>query len=242
MTAHETPPAGALLEGLLVGAETLIESAREWSDRLARVDGALTARFLAQLSAEWFDAPAPDPFSTALRERVRDHVAAWHPGWPHLWAHLLRVTGTAQRLGAEAGLDPALTYALGLCHDVAKLDEVRTGEPHEQAGARFAGGALAGRFTADEVAAVQAAILKRGQGALADVLHDADKLDKIGAAGLLRRISVGTTRDWLPLALARVADDTASFPPMRCPLGRDLADDKRAFQAWLLPRLDDGAP
>ncbi len=235
--ASRTPPAWALLDGLLAGAETRIESPEAWADRLASANGPLTARFVTQLRAEWFDAPAPDAFGAALRDQVRDRLAAWHPGWPHLWAHILRVTGTALQLGREAGLAPVLTYVLGMCHDVAKLDEYRTGEPHEQAGARFAGEALAGHLAPGQIEAIQEAILKRGQDALSNVLHDADKLDKIGATGLLRRISVGTTREWLPLALARVEDDAVTFPPMRCALGRTLASEKRAFQAWLLPQL-----
>ena len=230
----------ALLDGLLAGADCLLDSVGAWSERLAGDEASpLAVRFVNQLADEWFDVDPPDAFGADLAEQVRTRLAAWHSGWPHLWAHTLRVTGVAVALADEAGVDPALAYALGLCHDVAKLDEVRTGEAHEDVGAAFAGRVLRDHLPPTDIRAIQAAIRKRGDTLLVDILHDADKLDKIGAAGIVRRVSTGKHRGWLSDALWRVADDARRFPGMRFPLSRDLAASKKTFQAWLLPLVDE---
>ncbi|MGQ9849759.1 MAG: HD domain-containing protein [Aggregatilineaceae bacterium] len=230
----------ALLDGLLVGAGALLESPGDWAERLIGDHAsALAERFVEQLATEWFDAWPPDALCAAVTEQVRAHLSAWHPGWPHLWAHILRVTGLAVTLAEDVDLDPALAYLVGICHDVAKLDELRTSLPHEEAGASFAAGVLQGHFPPETIAAIQAAICKADDGPLARILFDADKLDKIGAAGVIRRVSTGTSRDWLPVALARVEQDAAYFPPMHFARSRALARDKRAFLAWFLPLAED---
>ena len=242
MTAYE-PDRDALvtlLDGLLVGAEQLMESPGDWAERLGGdAPSTLAARFIDQLDAEWHDAWPPGALCAEVTERVRAHMAAWHPGWPHLWAHVLRVTGLAVELADDAGLDPVLAYLTGICHDVAKLDELRTSLPHEDEGAAFAGDVLRGHLPDAQIAAVKAAIRKDGDDALARILNDADKLDKIGAVGVVRRVSTGTHRDWLPAALGRVADDAERFPPMHFARSRALARDKRAFVAWFVPSAEE---
>ena len=79
---------------------------------------------------------------------------------------------------------------------------------------------------------------QREDGALGGILHDADKLDKIGAAGVLRRISTGTYPGWLPPALWRVGDDWDRFPSMHFDLSIALAQSKGDFLAWFLPLAD----
>ncbi len=224
-----------LLDGLLAGAGQMLDTADRWAARLDGDPGSLAGRFVAQLRSEWPDVVPPDAFCAQVADRVRDRLAAWHPGWPHLWAHIRRVTANAVALAGEADLDPALAYLLGMCHDVAKLDEFRTGEAHEITGAIFAGEVLAGHVPDASIAAIQAAIRKDGDDPLAHVLHDADKLDKIGAAGIVRRISTGTTRAAIPAALWRVADDARRFPPMHFETSRALAVSKQAFGAWFMP-------
>jgi len=225
-----------LLDGLLVGAGRMMESAQKWAAHLAGDSPTLLAeRFVAQLREEWFDVPSPDAFCGQIKEQVRGRLAAWHPGWPHLWAHVLRVTGAALALAAEANLDLALAYLTAICHDVAKLDEFRTGDAHEEAGAAFAGQVLDGHLAPAQIAAIQAAIRRQGNDPLVRILHDADKLDKIGAVGIVRRVSTGTDRSWLPVALGRVQDDTQRFPLMQFERSRELVEHKRAFQAWFLP-------
>lgn len=229
----------ALLDGLLVGAGTLMESPGDWAERLGGDHSSpLAGRFIEQLAAEWFDAWPPDALCADVTRQVRAHLSAWHPGWPHLWAHILRVTGLAVALAEDADLDPALAYLVTICHDVAKLDEFRTSLPHEEAGAAFAAGVLQGKLPPETIAAIQAAICKVDDGLLGRILFDADKLDKIGAVGVVRRVSTGTTRDWLAVALARVEHDADYFPPMHFARSRALARDKRAFLAWFLPQTE----
>jgi hypothetical protein len=227
----------ALLAGLLVGAEQLIDSPGAWAARLAG-DGAapLAVRFADHLRREWPPTPPPDALCAQIAGQVRAHLSTWHPGWPHLWAHVLRVTGTAVALAAAENSDPALAYLAGICHDVAKLDELRLAElSHEAMGADFAGRALAGHLSPAEIASIQAAITKQGDGALVQILHDADKLDKTGAAGVLRRISVSTDPGWLPAALDRVRLDWQTFPAMHFERSRALAGHKGEFLSWFLP-------
>jgi hypothetical protein len=229
-----------LLNGLLVGEGQLVESVGDWADRLCDDDPApLVSRFVNQLGDEWFDTLPPDAFCEQVTEQVRRRLSAWHPGWPHLWAHVLRVTGVAVALAEDENIDPALAYLMGMCHDVAKLDEYQTGIPHEETGADFARRALRGHLTPGQIESIRAAILKEEDGPLADILHDADKLDKIGAAGVVRRVSAHTHSSWLSTALWRVDDDAARFPRMHFDLGDDLAHSKRAFLAWFIPLAEE---
>ena len=229
----------ALLDGLLAGAEQPLDSVGAWAERLLDNHSTPLAQdFVNQLGDEWLDADPPDALSDDITRQVIARLSAWHPGWPHLWAHILRVTGVAVALAAEEDVDPRLAYLMGICHDVAKLDELRSSESHEELGADFVGRALRGKLNPSQIESIQAAILKDGDDTLADILHDADKLDKIGAAGVLRRVSTQRDRAWLPSALARVGDDLVDFPAMRFDLSRDLARSKRDFLGWFLPAAE----
>lgn len=231
----------ALLNNLLVGASTRMDTLGDWAERLLdEAPSPLASRFVNQLSDEWLDALPPDAFCEQVSEHVRRHLANWHPGWPHLWAHILRVTGYSLALADEVGARAEEVYLLSMCHDVAKLDELRSGEPHEELGAAIAGRVLRGYLPPDRISAIQAAILKEDEGdTLGEILHDADKLDKIGATGVLRRVSIETRPSWLSAALWRVGDDLARFPPMRLDLSRALAGAKREFLGWFLPLAED---
>jgi hypothetical protein len=226
-----------LLHKLLVGAKQIMDSVDYWEDRLIDDESGLVAEtFLDQLHEEWFESGPVNALCEQVETQARERVSAWHPGWPHLWAHIQRVTGVAIALAEDDGLDPVLAYLVGICHDVAKLDETIANESHEELGALFAGRVLRGHLPNDEIRAIQHAILKEGNGRLADILHDADKLDKIGACGLVRRISTDTHPGWLSTALDRVEDDWDRFPSMRFDLSRDLVASKSAFLEWFLPQ------
>ncbi|MBN1681490.1 MAG: HD domain-containing protein [Anaerolineae bacterium] len=232
----------ALLDGLLVGARRDMTTIGDWADHLLESDPSpLVSEFVNALGDEWFDALPPDTLCETVTGQARGRLSAWHPGWPHLWAHVQRVTGVAVALAEEAGVDPVLAYLMGICHDVAKLDEFRTGEPHEDVGADFVGEVLRGHLRPAAIETIQAAILKDGDDDLAEILHDADKLDKIGAAGVLRRISSDTRPGWVPVALDRVAEDAARFPAMHFDLSADLARSKQLFLAGFLPLAFDAA-
>lgn len=235
-SSEEQAAAAQLLERLLVGARKMLETPDAWATRLlAEPVSPLAERFVDALCDEWLPADPPDALGQAIAWEVRHHLGLWHPGWPHLWAHTLRVTGTALALAAEADIEPSVVYVMGLLHDVGKLDELRDNEAHEVLGADFAERVLAGRLPAETIAAIQAAILKEGDGPLADILHDADKLDKIGACGVMRRVSVETRPSWLVSALWRVEDDLARFPAMHFPRSEALAARKQVFLRDFLP-------
>ncbi len=230
----------ALFDGLRTGARAEAESVAAWSAHLG--DAATTevgARFLAQLAREWHPAPAPDALCWSVAAEVREHLHAWGRPGSHLWAHVQRVTGTALRLAEADGVDPRSTYLAAMLHDVAKLDEDATGIPHEDMGAEFAADVLRGDVAPDAIAAIQAAIRKESGSTLGDILHDADKLDKIGAAGIVRRVAATADAGGLAAGFARVEQDAGEFPAMRFDLSRALAAQKQAFLDWFLPQAWD---
>lgn len=226
----------ALLGRLLVGADQLIESAGEWAERLKKGDSSpLIDRFIEQLESEWFVAQPPDELCQQITAQVRARLSKWHPGWPHSWAHTLRVTGLTAKLAEQEGIDPVLAYVAGICHDVGKLDEFRNGESHEQVGAQFAAAAVQGHLAPAQIETIQAAIRKAGDTPLRNALYDADNLDKLGAAGIVRRVSGNIHQTCLATALWRVMDDAWQFPEMHFESSQRLFRHKRAFQAWFLP-------
>ncbi len=224
-----------VLDGLLVGTHQRMESVGDWADRLdTEPPNPLVTRFINQLDDEWYDVEPPDSFCAELAGRVQKRLAAGGTTWPNLWAHILRVTGIGLALAEETNTDPVAVYALCLCHDVAKLDEDRIGEAHEDLGAAFAGQALKGHLRPALIEAIQAAILREDDGDLGRLLHDADKLDKIGAAGIVRRLSAETEREGVSDELWRVSHDARYFPAMHFDLSREIAAHKRVFQAWFV--------
>ena len=141
-----------LLYRLLAGSDQLIESVGDWAERLGNEDPSpLVSRFIDQLDAEWYDTLPPDPVCERVMVQARERLSTWHPGWPHSWAHLLRVTGLAVALAEDENVEPTLAFVAGMCHDVAKLDEFRTGEPHEEAGAQFAAAILEGHLRPSQI-------------------------------------------------------------------------------------------
>lgn len=230
----------ALFDGLRAGARGDAGSVGAWMAHLGEAGATgIGARFLAQLEREWYPAPAPDALCTSVAAEVREHLYAWgRPGW-HLWAHVQRVTGTALHLADADGADARPVYLASLLHDVAKLDEDATGIPHEDMGAAFAADVLRGDVTPGVIAAIQAAIRRESGSMLGDILHDADKLDKIGAAGIVRRVAATVESGGLAAGLARVGQDASDFPAMHFDASRALAQQKRAFLDWFLPQAWD---
>lgn len=248
-TALKAQELQRLLGALGAGADQPLFALADWQARLNGVSASPTgSAFMAALSREWLPAVPPDTACESIMEASRAHVALWHDGWPHLWAHTLRVTGTALALASEAGIDPANAFVLGVLHDVGKLDEQRTGVQHELIGALMAHkllGALPDHFPSPRIERLANVITKRGTDTdpLRNVLYDADKLDKIGATGILRRISTRQEPAHVALALQIVAMDLGDFPPMHFRVSQRLADQKRTFTQDVLagarPEADD---
>ena len=138
--------------------------------------------------------------------RFARHAAVWaqvEPQLPpgelaHDRHHIARVYRWALRLSAEGGVDPDPAGAMALVHDLAFVpkdspDRALGGERSAQ----LAGGVLAlAGYAPDEVTAIADAVRtsswSRGlapANALGVVLQDADRLDAIGAVGLLRTVA-----------------------------------------------------
>jgi len=187
----------------------------------------------------------------------------------HGFEHVLRVWRLAQRIGSLEGADMDILQAATLLHDVGRPEEARTGRSHAEIGAEWARRILAGH-PPEKVEAVARAILQhRFRGAEvpdtveARVLHDADKLDAIGAIGIARAYAVaGQYRQRL---WAEVGAEYAERPPaegqndltslehtpvheylfklrklasqMYTETGRRLAEERSAYMAGFFERL-----
>jgi uncharacterized protein len=116
----------------------------------------------------------------------------------HDFDHVLRVLALAERLAPAEGADEEILRAAVLLHDVARGGQGEAqGLDHAQAGAERARHLLAGH-PPERVEAVARAIAAHRfrSGPVPDtpearVLHDADKLDAIGALGVARAFAYG---------------------------------------------------
>ncbi len=217
-----------LLDGLSAGVDKPLFSPDDWAARLDTTPAA--RRFEEQLRSEWFPVEVPSDFCQQQMDSVRRTLAV-HPGWPHLWAHTLRVTGTALALAPEAGVETPLVFLLAVFHDIGKLEELRGRGAHEVIGAEMARTALAGHLAPLQLESITGAIAKRSNGSnpYARLIHDADKLDKIGATGIARRLSTNARALHVGFALRRIEDDLNAFPAMSFPTSKRMAALKKAF-------------
>lgn len=113
----------------------------------------------------------------------------------HDFDHVLRVLALSERLARAEGADLEIVRAAALLHDAARGQGV--GQDHAQVGAELARHLLAGHppHRVEAVAHAIAAHRFRGgpepETIEARVLHDADKLDAIGAVGVARAFHYG---------------------------------------------------
>lgn len=115
----------------------------------------------------------------------------------HDFDHVLRVLALAERLAQEEGADLEIVRTAALMHDVSRGQGDRLVTNHAQAGAELTRQLLAGQ-PPDRVEAVAHAVaahrFRTGPNPRtleAKVLHDADKLDAIGAIGVARAFAYG---------------------------------------------------
>ena len=216
---------------------------------------------------------AADPALAALlaESRARD-AAQTAPDPSHDTAHALRVAAWTLRTGAGA-VDEREAIAAALLHDAVNPPK----NSPERAGASERSAALARErlaalgFSPAAIERVAAAIRdhswSRGAepaDALGRALQDADRLEALGAIGLLRCISTGVRMggDWFhagdPWGASRPLDDTRysvdhffskllGLPAtMRTPAGREeanrRADHLRAFLVELARELGNPLP
>jgi uncharacterized protein len=115
----------------------------------------------------------------------------------HDFDHVLRVLALAERLARLEGADLGIVRTAALLHDVARGRGDRLVADHAQAGAEMARELLVGHppDRVDSVAhAIAAHRFRTGPAPRtleAQVLHDADKLDAIGAIGVARAFAFG---------------------------------------------------
>ncbi len=141
-----------------------------------------------------------------VSERFPRHAGLWARVEPRLPAgelahdrqHMERVYRWSLRLAPEAGADPDLAGATSLVHDLAfvpkdSADRALGGERSAAlAGAELAACGYAPAEVASISAAVRTSSWSRGlepANELGVVLQDADRLDAIGAVGLMRNLA-----------------------------------------------------
>ncbi|MGD9404934.1 MAG: HD domain-containing protein [Anaerolineae bacterium] len=115
----------------------------------------------------------------------------------HDFDHVQRVLATAERLARAENADWEIVRTATLLHDVARGHGDRMAKDHARAGAEIARQLLSGH-PPEKVEAVAHAVaahrFRAGpapQTIEAKVLHDADKLDAIGAIGVARAFAFG---------------------------------------------------
>jgi 5'-deoxynucleotidase YfbR-like HD superfamily hydrolase len=217
-----------LLVTLAAGKGLRYFTPMDWESHLNFDDNARA--FAKQVRLEWRPPVPPDDFCRSLVELVRERLFR-HPHGAHIWTHTLRVTGHALALAPQAEIDPAHAFALGLLHDVGKLEEAKGGATHEEIGAQVARDALDGTYSPSTVTLISTVIAKRASrvNPYTRLLHDADKLDKIGATGIARRLAIATGDTHITTALLRVREDLIRFHPMHFPFSDDMAIRKKDF-------------
>ena len=225
-----------LLERIAANADQPLVTVESWAAQLGSEPE--VQLFVAQLQQEWLPFWIPNELCHEMMDYARHHLG-WYQGWIPLWAHILRVTATVLTLAPEADVEREHAFMLGLFHDIGKLDEMNGGASHESSGAQIARQRLTGRYDSSAVDLISRVIGKKASPShpYARLLHDADKLDKIGATGVLRRL----TTDYGVLnplaALRRVHMDVESFPPMHFPTSRQMGESKQHFTREFLARF-----
>jgi uncharacterized protein len=133
-----------------------------------------------------------------------EQARAWYQSAEsvHNFDHVLRVYRTAERLAKEEQADLEIVRAAALLHDVADSTAgTQQRREHHIASAEFAGQVLAQEgWPEDRITAVQHCIRAHRfrnngdepQTIEAKVLFDADKLDVLGAIGVVRVVAYAT--------------------------------------------------
>ncbi len=197
----------------------------------------------------------------AIKEARRHYAGA---DAIHDFDHVLRVLALAERLARAEGADLEVVRAAALLHDVARVDEAdRLSHDHARAGAEFARRLLADQPPAQVEAVAHAIAAHRfrtgpaPQTLEAQVLHDADKLDAIGAIGVARAFAYGGhegQRLWsrVPAGYRETPDNQAEHTPVHefhfklrkirdrllTPSARQLAEERHAFMVAFFERLE----
>jgi len=229
-----------LIDRLSAGEDKHLFSPDAWAARLG--NDVAAEQFVEQMREEWLPVDSvSDPLCQAMLEFGRTYLSNRHSSWPHHWAHALRVTGTALMLAPEAGIEPSHAFMLGIFHDLGKLEEILSdGEvSHEEIGAWLVRNQAWTHFSDQTITLLANVVAKKSHPSnpYTRLLHNADKLDKIGATGIARRLSTSFGVKYPDMALRRVRSDLESFPAMYFPTSRRMADLKKDFTESFLALL-----
>jgi uncharacterized protein len=181
----------------------------------------------------------------------------------HDFDHVLRVLALAENLAEREGADLEIVRTATLLHDVARGWGDRLTTDHAQAGADFARRLLDGQPSERVEAVAHAIAAHRFRGTVsprtveARVLHDADKLDAIGAIGVARAFAYGGhegQRLWaeVPPDYAESAATRRQHTPVHeyqmklsrirgrllTESARAIAEDRHAFMVAFFHRLE----
>lgn len=198
--------------------------------------------FIYAIQTEWLPPAPPTPLCAEMIEYVQSALFTYHSDQAPLWGHILRVTGCACWLAEQRHIDPEESFLAAVLHDLHKNDEAY-GRGHEEMGAAHARRLLKDFLPPHSVERIANAIAIHpdrppSSWLVACVLHDADKLDKIGAAGLLRRASAADDPLFICIALDRLIDDYEAFPIPCLTVTGPLLAQKAAFMETLLRYSD----
>lgn len=182
----------------------------------------------------------------------------------HDFEHVLRVVRTAEKLGRAAGADLEILIPAALLHDIVQVPKNHPDRARASQWAAEEAGRILREldYTEDEITRIGAAIAEhsysRGlkpSSLESAVLQDADRLDAVGALGIMRNIACGTTMGSVfyqpeePFADTRALDDRRYMidhfsvklfklaSMMNTPEGRAEAERRTAFMRSFLEQL-----
>ena len=238
-----------LLSDLAIGGREPVVTLEDWVYRVKRGHGGEPVRrwFLCALQREWLEDDPPTGLCADVADHVEGYLQRRSGPWANLWGHIRRVTGYALHIGETIGADSETVYLTAILHDVRKLDERDYGAGHEEAGAVYARRLLAGEVPGDQLdTIVQAIRIHPDRPPLgwrvACALHDADKLDKVGAAGVLRRASVGEDMEEACEGAWRMLDDVETLPALCFRVSERLLQPKLVFARTVEIILNESCP
>ncbi|MBN1122383.1 MAG: HD domain-containing protein [Anaerolineae bacterium] len=250
-TRRQSDSLRALFDTLATGGREPIVEIEDWRDHLAgnrRLNRSGVGRwFMTALRHEWMPLDIPTPLCAALTDDATSYLETRPGPWATVLGHILRVAGTAGWLASQRGIDEETVYLTALYHDLGKLDEWDTGVPHAELGARYAERDLTGEISARKLLTITEAIRVHPDRPppswlAARALHDADKLDKIGATGLIRRISKMEDIEEACLGADRTLYEAETFPRPCLAASTALLQPKLAFARTVERLIDEICP
>lgn len=155
-----------------------------------------------------------------LIQLVKPHYTSTDPA--HDWPHIGRVAATARKMATQLKADVACVLAAVYCHDLVNLpkDHPQRSEASTMAAETATPYLIKVGFNEEEIQKIKTAIIEHSfskglkpSNLEAAIVQDADRLDALGAIGILRCAAVNTQMQSAfyepmdPLAESRALDD-----------------------------------